>query len=292
MSIDRLQDRIRKLKNPSVVDFFALQEQVPAHILTQEGSFIQAYGRFCTELLLALKDTVPAARFSFDSFALLGAQGLALLSDMTKTAKQAGFYVLLDGAEVYSAQAAHAAADRLFDRQCPWQFDALVVSSYIGSDGLKPYAQKLSGGEKALFVVIRTSNKSAAELQDLLTGSRLAYMAKADLVNRLGLPLQGKCGYSQIGGMGAAASADSLHSLRSKYKNMFLLVDGYDSPNGNAKNCSFAFDRFGHGAAVCAGFSITGAWLEADNDGQGYTEDAVLAAERMKKNLLRYITVL
>ena len=89
MSIDVLQEKIRKLKNPSVVDFFACQEHIPNHILDQEDTFIKAYGRFCTELLLALKDTVPAVRFSFDSFALLGVQGLELLSDITKTAKQA-----------------------------------------------------------------------------------------------------------------------------------------------------------------------------------------------------------
>lgn len=292
MSIDRLQEKIRKLKNPSVVDFFVQKEHIPAHILSQEGSYVKAYGRFCMELLLALKDTVPAVRFSFDSFALMGAQGLELLSDVTKTAKKAGFYVLLDGVETYSPQAAQAAADRLFDETCPWYFDALVVSSYIGSDGVRPYAEKLAHGDKALFVVIRTSNKSASELQDLLTGSRLVHLAKADIVNRLGQSVHGKCGYSQVGGIGAASSADGLRNLRSKYKNMFLLIDGYDYPNANAKNCSFAFDKFGHGAAACTGFSVTGAWLEEDNDGQDYTADAIVAAERMKKNLLRYITVL
>ena len=292
MSVDKLQEKIRKLKNPSVVDFFLQEAHIPAHLLSQEGSFVKAYGRFCTELLLALKDTVPAVRFSFDSFALLGTQGLDLLSDMTKTAKRAGFYVLLDGAETYSAQAAQAAADRLFDTACPWYFDALILSSYIGSDGLKPYAEKLAESGKALFVVVRTANKSASELQDLLTGSRLVHLAKADVVNRLGLPLQGKSGYSQVGAVGAASSADGLRNLRSKYKNMFLLIDGYDYPNANAKNCGFAFDKFGHGAAACAGLSVTAAWLEEGNDGQDYTADAVRAAERMKKNLLRYITVL
>ena len=73
---------------------------------------------------------------------------------------------------------------------------------------------------------------------------------------------------------------------------MFLLVDGLDYPSGNAKNCSFAFDKFGHGAIVCAGPSVTAAWKDAETDGRDYLEQAKLAAERMKKNITRYITVL
>jgi hypothetical protein len=87
----------------------------------------------------------------------------------------------------------------------------------------------------------------------------------------------------------SAGAPDSLRNFRTKYNRMFLLVDGLDYPSGNAKNCSFAFDRFGYGAAVCAGASITGAWKEADCD---YVTAALQAAERVKKNLTRYFTIL
>ena len=92
--------------------------------------------------------------------------------------------------------------------------------------------------------------------------------------------------------MASASAPDSLKNLHSKYRSVFLLVDGLDYPSGNAKNCSYAFDRFGHGAAVCAGPSVTAAWLENETDGTNYVEQALQAAERMKKNITRYITVL
>jgi len=78
--------------------------------------------------------------------------------------------------------------------------------------------------------------------------------------------------------------------LRSKYPEMFLLVDGYDYSGANAKNCSFAFDRLGHGAIVCAGSSIIGAWKEETEADP--LAAAVSAVERMKKNLTRYVTIL
>ena len=102
----------------------------------------------------------------------------------------------------------------------------------------------------------------------------------------------GKLGYSRIGALTAASSAESLRSLRGKYPRMFFLVDGYDSPSANAKNCSYAFDRLGHGAVVCAGETITCAWKRAQSDGGDFLEQAVAAAERMKKNLTRYVTIL
>ena len=72
-----------------------------------------------------------------------------------------------------------------------------------------------------------------------------------------------------------------------------MLLDGFDYPNANAKNCSNAFDKFGHGAIACGGTSITCAWKQVEgSDGRDFGEHAVAAAERMKKNLTRYTTIM
>jgi hypothetical protein len=105
-------------------------------------------------------------------------------------------------------------------------------------------------------------------------------------------PFIGRSGYCRIGMMGSATSGDSLRNLRTKYKHIFLLVDGYDYPNANAKNCAVAFDQLGHGAAICAGTSITAAWQQDGKDGREFVESALAACERIKKNICRYITVL
>ena len=292
MSIDKLQDKIRKLKNPSMVDLSIDPDQIPPHILHEENSAIFAYDRFCRELMDALKGVVPAVRFHMGHFSMLGSDGMFLLSKMTNYAKECGFYVLLDAPDCVSAQSAEFISKILFADNCQWQFDGLAVGTYAGSDVIKPYAKKLKSADKDLFVVLRSANKSAAELQDLLTGSRLVHMAAADILYRLAEPLVGRCGYSQIAAIGPASVADVLKKLRARYKSLFLLLDGYDYTNANAKNCSFAFDKLGHGAIACAGAGITTAWAAEESDGTDYADRAVQAAERMKKNLLRYITIL
>ena len=58
MAIDKLQEKIRKVKNPTVVDLCVCAAQVPPHILEEEETLIRAYGRFYHELLSALKGGV------------------------------------------------------------------------------------------------------------------------------------------------------------------------------------------------------------------------------------------
>ena len=292
MSVDLLQEKIRKLKNPSVLDLDILQEQLPPHLLAQEHSFEKAYTLFCMELLEGLKGVIPAVRLNFGGCALLGTEGLVALTRIIDCAKKLGYYVLLDVPDALSAQRAQANADLIFSQANLWDCDGIILSAYIGSDALKPYAAKLEAGEKSLFVAARTGNRSAMELQDLLTGGRHVFEAKADIVNRYKNATATKSGYDRVAVIGPASSASILRKLREKYKNLFILVDGYDSPSANAKNCADAVDRYGHGAAVCAGTSITAAWQLAEKDGTEYVLDALEAAERMKKNLGRYFTVL
>ena len=290
MSVDMLQEKIRKCKNPSVIDFGILPKHLPPRIAAEED-FLKGYERYVGELLQGLNGVVPAVRFSLSAMSYYGSAGLDVLSRVLNRAKDLGFYIFLDIPGALSSQEAVVGASALFDegRFC---FDALIMGGYIGSDCLRPYLSGLKESSKDIFVTVRTANKTAPELQDLLTGTRLVHMAAAEIVNRLADPYVSRSGFSRVGIMAAASSADSLRNLRAKYKNLFMILDGYDYPNSNAKNCGFAFDRLGHGAIACAGTSVTTAWQESETESDDYVTCAVQAAERMKKNLTRYVTIL
>ncbi|MBR5529088.1 MAG: hypothetical protein IKU57_01300 [Oscillospiraceae bacterium] len=292
MSVDKLQERIRKLKNPSVVDFNMLPEHIPPYIQERDTFFVSAYEYVCTELLAGLKDIVPAVRFSLGALSLFGPDGMVVLQKLLLAAKKLGYYVLLDAPDAFSRQDTVRSAELLFAENSDFAFDGLIVNAYIGSDSIRPYGEKMKNADKDLFVIVRTSNKSAPELQDLLTGTRVMHMAAADVVNRYSETMVGRSGYSKIGAVAAASSASCLRNIRAAYKSLFLLLDGYDYPNANAKNCSYAFDQLGHGAAAIAGISVTAAWQEQPVDQREFVRLAIESAERMKKNLLRYITIL
>ena len=292
MSIDTLQEIIRKTKNPSVIDLAIKASDLPPHLIEEEGSASAAYGRFCRELLGSLKGIVPAVRIGFTAFALLGPEGLKELQNVLAAASSAGYYVVLEAPYILSPMMAQATAEAVWGENSVLPCDGLIISAYAGSDVIKQFVPYVKNQKKDIFAVVRTSNKSAPEIQDLLTGTRLVHAVAADLVNRFGMENIGKFGYARISAVAGANSTESLRNLRMKYPKLFLLVDDMDYSGCNAKICSYAFDKFGHGAAVCAGPTLTAAWQQAGSDGRDYLEHAVVAAERMKKNLSRYVTVL
>ena len=288
MSVDILQEKIRKMKNPSMLELaLPLSDLPPQYEQTAAG-----YGAFCRELLEGLKDTVPAVRVCFAAFALLGSDGMTELTNTLTVASELGYYVCLDAPEVSSPAMAKVIADALLGEGSAYPCDGLILSGYAGSDILKPFLPYTKKAQKDLYVITRTANKSAPEIQDLLSGGRIVHAVAADHANRCGEGTEGKHGYTRVGILAAASSAESLRSLRSKYPRLFFLLDGFDYPNANAKNCSFAFDKFGHGAAACGGTAITCAWKKEESDGSDHLVHAQAAAERMKKNLNRYLTIL
>lgn len=285
MSIEKLQEKIRKCKNPTVLDMCACMRHIPEEICQREADSVKAGGIYCRELMSIFKGTIPALRFSYTYFSLLDNGGRELLLVLMQEAKKLGYYVLLDGIDTSTVMSAEVSVRLMTDLPC----DGVILSAYAGTDVLEPFVQQLKETGRSVFVILRSPNRSAAQVQDLMTGSRLVHMALAEIANRLGTGTVGRSGYAQVGGVAAANAADSLRSLRSQFKNLFLLVDGYDCSNANAKNCSYAFDKLGHGAVVCAGETITAPEKGVQEE---YLDAAVRAAERMRKNLCRYVTIL
>lgn len=287
MSIDVLQNKIRKQKNPAALWLNPNSSLVPSAVLEEAGSLGKAYGAYGISLMEALREYYCAVRVNFDAFALAGPDGLVAFGQVLEKAKKLGYYVILDWMHMEDAGAAEQAAKTILTDGA-WPCDAVVVSPYGGSEGVKPYIA--GAGKKDVFVAVKTGNKSASELQDLQTGGRQVYIASAELVSIWGETAMERCGYSRVAAVAGAANAASLRTLRQKFPRLFLLVEGLETSGANAKNCSYAFDRMGYGALVCVGASILGAWKERE-DGD-YLAAAQEASEKLKRNLARYVTVL
>lgn len=288
MSVDKLQEKIRKGKNALIVEMPTAPEQLPP-AFREENSIPLQMERYCRDLLAGLKGIVPGVRFRMSPFALMGPEGLSSLSRLLKAAS-GSFYVLLDAPMLLNGEDAAACANSFFGDNSDFPCDGAIVSVYPGTDVLKPFLPFCKEQKKDLFTIVRTTNRSASELQDLLTGSRLVHSAGADLVNRLAEDVIGRCGYSRVGLAASAGSAESLRNLRAKYPKLFLLADGADCPWASGKAATYAFDRMGHGAAVCVGSGVTEAWKR--EEGGDPVSLAAAAAERLNKNLLRYISIL
>lgn len=290
MSIDVLQDKIRKMKNPSALVIAPLADQIPQSVSDAHESMAEAASAYCCGLLDGLRDVMPAVRVDPGAFAILGTGGLEAMHQVMTHAKKLGYYVILDWLRQETPAAAAASAMAILTDEI-WPCDGVALNVYAGSDCVKPYASAAAKKKKSVFITLKTANKSGSELQDLQTGGRVVHQAAADLVNNWGESGIGRCGYSAVAASVGANNAGAIRTLRQKYTRMFLLVDGIDATGGNTKNASLAFDKVGHGAICCAGGSVLGAWKDAP-EGTEPVAAAVEAAERMKRNISRYVTVL
>lgn len=307
MSIDYLQGKIRKLKNPTMLGLDPYLPILPQHIVkdafAQYGqttqAAAQAYYRFCTELMDALVEEVPAVKIQSACFEALGGEGVVQMQRLAKYAKDLGYYVLIDSsrgdvgniAEIY-AQAMFGTVSIGETAHEVFSCDALTVNCYLGSDGVKPFLPYCKDNGKNIFLILKTSNKSSREVQDLLSGDRVIYTAMADLAMRWSTGLFGQNGYSEIGAVVGATFPQTMKLIREKYDRLFFLVPGYGAQGGTAKNVQAAFDRFGHGAIVTASRSIICAWQKTGSDGADFANHALAAARKMKSDISKFVVIL
>ena len=306
MSIDQLQMKIRKAKNPTMVGIDPILERLPAGV--RQESFAaygetlrgaaEAYRVFSCGILDALEGLVPAVKIQTGCFQALGHDGVAAMEAVIAHAREKDYYVLLDtmrGDIDITAQALAAAAFgqvRVGSQvYTPYACDGVMINAYLGSDGIKPFTRYCRQG-KNVFIMARTSNKSAREIQDMISGDRIVHQVIMDLAMRWSVDLFGLEGYSEIGVAVAGNQPQLLKSLRAKYDRLFFLVPGYGDQGANGRDVQYAFDQLGHGAVVTASRSILYAFEKFGGDGSDYQARAARAAEMMRDNILSYVTVL
>ena len=154
MSIDVLQEKIRKLKNPSMLGLDPAVELIPEFLLQESvgkmgntmDALADAYTRFCAEILHALKETVPAVKIQSACFEALGAAGAAAMHKLMLEAQELGYYVVLDSMRGDAPHIAQTMADSIFGGMPaveidsrPWGCDGLTLNGYFGSDSVKPF---------------------------------------------------------------------------------------------------------------------------------------------------------
>lgn len=307
MSIDVLQDKIRKKKNPSMLGLDPSAELIPEWLLQESydrmgktaEALADAYLRFCAAILHALKETVPAVKIQSACFDVLGAAGNTVMQKLMSEAQELGYYVVLDSMRGDAPHIAQMMADSVFGgkladgvENIPWPCDSITLNGYLGSDSVKPFLPYCGDGGKSAFILVKTSNKSGREVQDLISGDRVVHTAMADLVMRWSGNKFGKFGFAPVGAVMPATDARVLAAMRKRYDRIFFLVAGYGAQGGIARHAAYAFDEFGHGAVVSASRSILGAWKKDGGDGRNFEELALEAAVKMKKDLTKFVTVI
>jgi orotidine-5'-phosphate decarboxylase len=269
---DRLEAAIARTGNAVVVGLDPRLDGVPAHLLAacreQYGATPQAAAealwQFNRAIIEAVHDLIPAVKPQVACYVRYGVEGIRVLARTIDYAHQAGLLVIADakcndiGATAEAYAEAFLGQSLAFDRAMPGDFaaDALTVNAYLGSDGLQPFIACARQYGKGLFVLVKTSNASSGELQDLPINGRPLYEHLGAMVAAWGAELRGACGYSAVGAVVGATYPEQAQRLRGLMPHTPFLVPGYGAQGATAADVVGCFDAQGRGALVSASRSI------------------------------------
>lgn len=336
---DRLMDAIDAKHNPSCVGldprFDSIPERIKEECRREHGETFEGVGacilEFNKAIMDAVKDIIPAVKPQMAFYECYGSAGVKAFADTVDHARKRGLLVIEDAkrndigttAKAYSE--GHLGTVSFWgERRASLDVDAITVSPYLGSDGIKPFVDDCVEHGKGIFVLVKTSNPSSGELQDMLSiaehpslgelqrrigatgGARLGdseglmsladrtvvspnYLIMAKRVAEWGRGVVGERGYSSVGAVMGATYPEEARSVRNVLRGAYLLVPGYGAQGGEAADAVNCFNDDGYGAVVSSSRGIIHAY-QTEPFRSRFTEDdfddaAKAAAESMMSEL-------
>lgn len=272
---ERLIAAVRQRRNAVVVGIDPRPEHLPPGFLNRfpgdrpgVAAALEAFGRGVIDVVAPL---VPAVKLQSAFYEAYGPEGVAALHTTARHARGAGLIVLIDGKrnDIGSTAEAYARAylgrvpvgDRL---EPSWDADALTINPYLGRDGIAPFVEEAAREGKGTFVLVRTSNPSAGEFQDLVADGLPLYRHVAARLAEWAAPHRGASGYSLVGAVVGATAPAQLAELREALPGVLFLVPGYGAQGGSAREIAPAFDARGLGAIINSSRGVTFAYERAD----------------------------
>ena len=241
-------------------------------------SLDEAITAHCRAVIEATASACVAVKLQLACFERLGSSGWVALENTVAAARDYGLLVLADGKRGDVPVTAEAYAQGLVG-ETPTPFgpvpglgaDAFTANPLLGRDALAPLLEAADASGAGCFVLVRTSNPGAADIQDLETKDGPVYEALARIVAELGADRIGDCGLSSVGAVTGATRPDLLARLRELMPNAIFLLPGVGAQGGAVDDLAAAFQPHPAAGLVSASRSIVDA------------ADAAAAAEEMRR---------
>ncbi len=258
---DRLFRAVDQKETPLCVGFDPHLALIPAHLLDSIDHHLdplERYARavetFCMQILDAVADLVPAVKPQFAFFERLGSPGMRVLARLCAEAVSRDLIVIGDAkrgdigstAEAYSE--AYLAPPRAGFPEPDIRVDAITLNPYMGFEAIQPFLCPYR--KTGVFVLVKTSNPSGCQIQDIPTHEGTVADSVADLVVNWGSGREGDCGYSDVGAVVGAPYPEAAIGLRRRMPKTIFLIPGYGFQGGGSRDAMITLDQRGHGGIV------------------------------------------
>lgn len=237
---DRLAEANRQAQTPLCMGIDPHVTMIPAlfgNAAAKAGSdeALSAIANFCDACVKAAKGRVPAIKPQAAFFEMQGPKGMQILQDLGHAAIDAGLLVIMDAkrGDIGSTSTAYAKAwighDALFPS------DALTINPWLGIDTLEPFINQADATHSGLFILNRTSNPGAGDLQDRMVDDKPLYMHLANMLAPIASARMGASGWSSIGIVAGATWPAEANALRATLPTAPFLVPGFGAQGAGAE---------------------------------------------------------
>ena len=304
--INKLVDKIKKTEAPIVVGLDPMLSYVPEHILNKafdeygknlEGA-AEAIWQYNKGIVDAVYDLIPAVKPQIAMYEQFGISGLIAFKKTVDYCKEKDLVVIGDikRGDIGSTSAAYATGHIgkvVIDGQTFRGFDEdfITVNPYLGTDGIKPFADVCKEEKKGMFILVKTSNPSSGEFQDRLIDGKPLYEHVARKVVEWGADVMGDS-YSYIGAVVGATYPEMGKVLRELMPKSYILVPGYGAQGGKGKDLVHFFNKDGLGAIVNSSRGIIAAYKQdkySQFGSEAYADASRQAVLDMKEDLKQAI---
>ena len=299
---DRLNVQIKKKDSCVCVGLDPRLNQIPEyirekHFKNHKNPFTAAAEsiiEFNKGILDAVYDLVPVTKPQIAFYELYGSEGMRAFEETLKYAREKGVMTIADAKRGDIGSTAQAYANAFLgkvnvngEEVFGLDADAITVAPYLGWDGVKPFVEVARKYGKGLFILVKTSNPSSADLQDLkMDDGSAIYEIMGRFVESWGADDVGESGYSFVGAVVGATYPKQAKDLRGIMPKSIILVPGYGAQGGTAADVKANFNEDGLGAVVNSSRGITFAWEKSDTfTEKDYADAARVAVEDMIKDL-------
>lgn len=170
-----------------------------------------------------------------------------------------------------------------------FEADFITLSPYMGLDSLSPYLPYIKDNGKGVFVLIRTSNEGAKDIEYLPTeNGKRVYHVVGEKLQAMGKDYMGECGYSAIGGVMGCTHPDEAAEIRNMLNTTFFLIPGYGAQGGKAEDIA-KYLHNGNGGVVNSSRGILLAYRKQENGAAHFADCARAEAIRMRDDILQYL---
>lgn len=300
MITDQLIEKIIHLQNPTCVGLDTLFDYLPddmkAGVTTFEGVAERVFD-FNKKLIDTLCDIIPSVKVQIAYYEMYGVAGMKAYEETLKYAAEKGLVVIADAKrnDIGSTAACYAKTflgETAVNGNALKAFpsDYVTVNGYLGTDGIAPFVEECESKNKGIFVLVKTSNPSGAEVQNLVLEDGVPmYEKMGDLVEKWGESTIGEYGYSAVGAVVGATHPTEAARLRQTMPHTFFLIPGYGAQGGNAEMLKSCFKANGLGGVVNNSRGILCAYKKL---GGTFYEAARAATIAMQKDLSSVIGVM